>query len=451
MAPFNGSANPKSRSSVVPARDVALPARRAETRGCALAAFDAVRERAIPDFDDVQLPKYESIVVTGGTGCIGTAVLRLLRGRGVGRLTSISRRPPAPNMRVPRVDYRLADIRNSAELRKFLGAERPDLVIHLAGQRQPDLAERQIAETVSTNVFGTMSVLAAAGEAGVEAVITASTGKALRFFAPEIYAASKKLGEYLVAQAPGRWGISCSTVRFTHVVDNSLIYSRLRRWAKSGQPIRLHAPGIGFYVQSAREAAQLVAVASCTWQSPPSVFALCDIGWPHDLFSLARDVVSDEASASVIAFSGYEPGYEDRLFPGTFDPLRVDGSPLFNALEAGRAASAPSIRSVEGVPLPADRDPSLDGAIAALERTWRDGADDLVMRDALHEASVALLRRDFALSAPSELAEVCRLAIGNVGEVPEHVFVYRQLLEAAESAGALTLTGSGALSGGRWR
>jgi nucleoside-diphosphate-sugar epimerase len=451
VAPFNGSANPKSRSSVVPARDVALSARRTGTRGRALAAFDAVREREIPDFENVHLPTYGSIVVTGGTGCIGTAVLRLLHGRGMRHLTSISRRPPAPNMRVPRVDYRLADIRNTAELRKIFGTERPDLIIHLAGQRQPDLAERQVAETVSTNVFGTMSVLAAAGGAGVKAVVTASTGKALRFFAPEIYAASKKLCEYLVAQAPGRWGVSCSTVRFTHVVDNSLIYGRLRRWARAGQPIRLHAPGIGFYVQSAREAAQLVAVASCTSQSAPRVFALCDIGWPHDLFSLARDVVDDEASASVIAFSGYEPGYEDRLFPGTFDPLRVDGSPLFNALEAGRAASASSIRSVEGVPLPTDRDSSLDGAIAALERTWRDGADDLVMRDALHEASVALLRRDFALSAPSELAEVCSLAIGNVGEVPEHAFVYRHLLEAAESAGALTLTGSGALSGGRWR
>lgn len=435
----------------MPARDVAPPERGTENRGRALAAFDAVRERAIPGFDDVQLPAYGSIVVTGGTGCIGTAVLRLLRGRGVRRLTSISRRPPAPNMRVPLVDYRLADIRNAAELRKVLCSERPDLVIHLAGQRQPDLAERQVADTVSTNLFGTMSVLAAAGGAGVEAVVTASTGKALRFFAPEIYAASKKLCEYLVAQAPGRWGVSCSTVRFTHVVDNSLIYGRLRRWARAGQPIRLHAPGIGFYVQSAHEAAQLVAVASCAWQSAPSVYALCDIGWPHDLFSLARDVVDDEASASVITFSGYEPGYEDRLFPGTFDPLRVEGSPLFNALEAGRAASAPALRSVEGVALPTDRDPTLDGAIAALERTWRDGGDDLLMRDALHEASVALLRKDFALSAPSELAEVCRLAIGNVGEVPEHAFVYRHLLEAAESAGALTLTGSGALSGGRWR
>lgn len=424
---------------------------REEGRGGALAAFEAVREREISEFDDVALPTHRSIVVTGGTGCIGTAVLQLLTERGVKQLTSISRRPPTRNTQVPHVDYRLADIRDAGEVCRILDATQPDLVIHLAGQRQPDVAEHQVQETVSINVFGTMSVLAAAGGAGVKSVVTASTGKALRFFAPEIYAASKKLGEYLVSQAPSRWGVSCSAVRFTHVVDNSLIYGRLRRWASRGQPIRLHAPGIGFYAQSAREAAQLLALATCTLQSPPRVFALCDIGWPHDLFSLARDVIDDEASPSAITFSGYDPGYEDRLFPGTIDPLLGEGSPLFNTLEAARAEPDPLIGSVASVPLQADGDPSLESALAALEWSWRGGADDLVARDALHEASVALLKRDFALSPPSSLADVCRLAIGNVGEIPEHEFVYRHLLEAAESTGALTLTGSDALSIGRRR
>jgi nucleoside-diphosphate-sugar epimerase len=419
---------------------------RAQRRGTTLAEFDAVREREILNFDEVRLPAYRTIVVTGGTGCIGTAVLGLLRRRGVKRIISISRRPPRRNARVPHVDYRQADIRDAAAICKILEATRPDLVIHLAGQRQPDLAEREAGDTISSNVLGTASVLAASGRTGVTSVVTASTGKALRYFAPEVYAASKKLGEYLVSQAPGRWGISCSTVRFTHVVDNSLIYGRLRRWAGAGQPIRLHAQGIGFYAQSAREAAQLLTVAASARQSSPHVFALSDIGWPIDLFTLARDVIEDEASSSAISFSGYEPGYEDHLFPGTFDPLRTDGSPLFNALEARRATNATPGNSVESVPLQTDPDPSLDRAISALEDSWLDRADDRAMRDALREASTALLKRSFAVSAPSELADVCRLASGNIGQVPEHAFVYRHLLQAAELAGALTLAGSGAPS-----
>ncbi len=400
----------------------------------ALAAFEAVRDRGIPDFDQLQLALPESVIVTGGTGCIGTAVLELLRSRGVPRLTSISRRPPAPDRRVDRVDYRSADIRDAASLRQIMGTIHPGLVIHLAGQRQPALAEQQVGETVSANVLGTMSVLAAAGWAGVTSVVTASTGKALRYYAPEIYAASKKIGEYLVSQAPGWWGLSCSAVRFTHVVDNSLIYGRLRQWARAGQSIRLHAPGIGFYAQSAREAAQLLAIAARTVHAAPRLFALSDIGWPHDLSDLARGVVADEASTSTISFSGYEPGYEDRLYPGTFDPLQTDGSPLFNALEAGRAVSGLSGTFVESVPLQQDPDPAMDLALAVLERCWKNGADQAAVRTALHEASVALMQRTFAGSTAGELATICRLAFGKVGEIPEHDFVHRHLLAAAKAA-----------------
>ena len=375
-------------------------------------------------------------MVTGGTGCIGTAVLQLLQSLGVARLTSISRRPPPPNRRIPRVDYRLVDIRDTAGVRQVVEATCPELILHLAGQRQPALAEQAVGETVSANVFGTMSVLAAAGRAGVTSVVTASTGKALRFYAPEIYAATKKLGEYLVSQAPGWWGVSCSSVRFTHVVDNSLIYARLRQWAQENQPIRLHAPGIGFYAQSAREAAQLLAIAARAVHAAPRLFALSDIGWPHDLFDLARAVVEDEASISTISFSGYEPGYEDHLYPGTFDPLQGEGSPLFNALEAGRAVSGPSGTFVESVPLRQDPDPAMDRALAVLERCWRGGADQHTTRDALHAASVALMKRTFAGATPGELATICRLSFGKVGEVPEHAFVHRHLQEAAKAAGA---------------
>jgi nucleoside-diphosphate-sugar epimerase len=379
---------------------------------------------------------HQSVVVTGGTGCIGTAVLELLQSRGVPRLTSISRRLPAPDRRIPRVDYQSVDIRDVVAVRQIVEAAHPELVIHLAGQRQPALAEQHVGETISANVFGTMSVLAAAGRAGVTSVVTASTGKALRFYAPEIYAATKKLGEYLVSQAPGWWGISCSAVRFTHVVDNSLIYARLRQWAKAGQPIRLHAPGIGFYAQSAREAAQLLAIAARSVHAAPRLFALSDIGWPHDLFDLARDVVDDEASTSTISFSGYEPGYEDRLYPGTFDQRRSDGSPLFNALEAGHVVSGLSGTFVESVPLRQDPDPAMDHALAVLERCWKSGAGEDATRQALHEASVALMKRTFAASSTGDLAAICRLAFGKVGEVPEHAFVNRYLQEAAKTAGA---------------
>ena len=100
------------------------------------------------------------------------------------------------------------------------------------------------------------------------------------------------------------------------------------------EPIRLHAPGIAFYARSAREAAQLLIASSASLSAVPTVAAITDIGWPHDLLELALDLIEEANSGSAISFSGYEPGYVDQVFPGTFGPaLRGDHSPLFNVLE----------------------------------------------------------------------------------------------------------------------
>jgi hypothetical protein len=74
--------------------------------------------------------------------------------------------------------------------------------------------------------------------------------------------------------------------------------------------------------------------------------------------------------------------------------------------------------------------------LAVLERCWRNRADETAAREALHEASVTLMQRAFAHSTPGELAAICKLSFGKVGEVPEHAFVHRHLLEAAKTAGA---------------
>jgi nucleoside-diphosphate-sugar epimerase len=431
-----------------PARERPLPSHPnpARTRGSALAAFESVRHRQIPDFVAWHQIPLGRVVVTGGTGCIGTALLRLLRAHGVTHVASISRRPPGAQRWVPDVDYRLGDIRDFDGVREILRSVAPDLVIHLAGQRQPGLAELCVGETVSSNVIGTRSLLAAAGETGVASVVTASTGKALRYFAPEVYAASKKLTEHLVSQAPLQWGIACSTVRFTHVVDNSLIYERLRLWARAGEPVRLHAPGIGFYAQSAIEAAQLLIASSAQHSDTPTVSVLSDIGWPHDLLDLALDVIEDEASTSAIRFSGYEPGYEDRPFPGTFDPLGTSGSPLLNVLESGRVLPRKPGHPIESVCLAASADAALEHALADLESCWRSGGRDRAMRALLHEASVLLLKKTFADASPDELRKLRRLTDGKVGEVPEHDFIYRHLL-AARAAGLERLGGSANAAG----
>ena len=85
--------------------------------------------------------------------------------------------------------------------------------------------------TVSTNVLGTRNVLEAAGAAGVPQVVCASTGKALRPYSPDVYTASKRAAEWVASNVAGRGELLCSAARFTHVLDNSVIYRRLLGWA----------------------------------------------------------------------------------------------------------------------------------------------------------------------------------------------------------------------------
>jgi NAD(P)-dependent dehydrogenase (short-subunit alcohol dehydrogenase family) len=143
------------------------------------------------------------VLVTGGTGCIGSALIKQLAARGAGRIVSVSRGATSNWPRCAVAEYRYGDVRDRAAMDRLIGAVRPDLIFHLAAQRDPGWAEVAVRPSVSTNVLGTRTVLAAAPDAGVPQVVYASTGKAMRPFSPDIYAASKRAAEWIASDVAG--------------------------------------------------------------------------------------------------------------------------------------------------------------------------------------------------------------------------------------------------------
>ena len=174
------------------------------------------------------------VLVTGGTGCIGSTLMAQLARLGPSRLVSVSRGVTADRPQLPGAEYLQADIRDRSRLDALISDIRPDVVFHVAAQRNPGLAEVEVHRTVSTNVLGTRNVLAAAADAGVPQVVCASTGKALRPYSPHVYAASKRAAEWVASTASSAGDMRCSAGRFTHVVDNSIIVQRLHEWAGAG-------------------------------------------------------------------------------------------------------------------------------------------------------------------------------------------------------------------------
>ena len=378
------------------------------------------------------------VLVTGGTGCIGSALMAQIAAFRPARLVSVSRG-------VTRYDwpwrgaagYQRADVRDRAAMDVLIGHIKPDIIFHVAAQRDPGLAEVEVHRTVTTNVLGTRNVLAAAAQAGVPQVVCASTGKALRPYSPDMYTASKRAAEWVTSQMAGQMLVSAA--RFTHVGDNSIIYRRLRRWAagKDGGVIRLHSPGIAFYVQSAAESAHLLLLACLgATRGEFRVHAISDLGWPVALLDLALGVLVSSGSPAPVYISGYDQGYEEIPFPGLYDPATAgDVSPLLNAFEAAAVVESPCpmagafrVEAASGYGTA-----KLLGVLA--EVCARTGDPDAV-RGAMDELSWALLDASVAAAPGPVLARMAALTRQAPGLCAEYSRILRRIEDALHAVGA---------------
>jgi len=360
------------------------------------ARFLAIRERGLclPEAALADRLRDATVLVTGGTGCIGSTLISQLVARGTGRIVSVCRGVTNAYPRHADAEYRYADVRDRAAMEGLITELRPDLVFHVAAQRDPGLAEVEVHRTVSTNVLGTRTVLTAAADACVPQVVCASTGKALRPFSPDMYTASKRAAEWVASGVAAGSDMLISAGRFTHVLDNSIIYSRLLSWAdEAGQEvIRLHSPDIAFYVQSALESAQLLLLACLGAERAEfRVLAISDLGWPVSLMDLALAVLARSDSPAPVYLSGYDRGYEEVPFPGLYDPLTAgDVSPLLNAFETAAVVGSPC-PMVDSFRVDMAPEPRAAKLLTALTEVCDRTQDPAMVRGALNELSWSLL------------------------------------------------------------
>lgn len=394
--------------------------------------FEGTKRRGIPGFSGRLLPRWRSVVVTGGTGCVGRVVLgRLVKDLPNARLSSISRHAPTADRRVAGVTYALGDVRNPVRVGQLLKAERPDLLVHLAAQRDPSYAEDHVFETVSTNIVGSSVVLKAASEAGADTVVVASTGKAVRLFTSDVYAATKKLVEYQAAVAARRYEMKVACARFTHVVDNSIFGMRLVDWIAKGQPIRLHSPDSMLPVQSALECYHLLTTAARVAELAPKGVALRDLGWPPvDLLDMTLDYLDETPnSLSPIIFTGHPSGYEEFAYPGTYDPLTAgEVSPLINCQEALRTAPSDILGNyIDQWRLKTEQSSAVDHDLAVLIHACHNATSDLEIRRHLRATSVSLLSLLIQSGSPEQLTRIHRLGRHHNTTIADHRLIHAQL------------------------
>jgi nucleoside-diphosphate-sugar epimerase len=370
-----------------------------------------------------------NVLVTGGTGCIGSKLLdqiTSMNGNQPRRIMSASRMISGQWPRFSQVEYVQADIRDECAMRQIFASEKWDVVFHLAAQRDPGLAEKAVRETVTTNVFGTQVVLRMCGDHGVERVIAAGTGKAFRYYSDAVYTACKRAAEWLLAMT------SCipyrSTTRFTHVMDNGIVRDVLEARALKNERLPVHAPGIMFYVQSAGESAQLLWLAGeHAVRGVPRAHAINFLGFPVDLTEVAAGMIEATGSESVIEYTGYDPGYEPAPFAGLSDPRTADDvSPLINPFEAPFVDQP--FPGVDAFPIEYRRSKEAQAALSALWEVcvW---ADDATIRQALDRLSWALLDDCLAKVAPPLADRIIKLCQPHV---PGMSAVHLKVLDAID-------------------
>jgi hypothetical protein len=357
--------------------------------------------------------KDKTILVTGGRGFVGTNLIAKLQQFGVKKIVAvdvtadqnqpIAIKNPQVNRNAPVAFYH-CDVRDAATLQAIFVAERPQLVFHLAAQRLPGLAETQIHETVSTNLFGSVNVIDCCEANQVAGCVFSSTGKASRYFTPDIYAGSKKIAEWLFSDRSKSSKCQFGIVRFTHVVENSPISAELDLRVAAGL-VSMHAPDRHIYAQNIEESVNLLLKSLTTLQpGTTEILSVRDIGWPVNTLDVALHKILKSGKNIPLYFKGLPAGYERHVFMGQLDLSgQREVLPMLNVLEGIHSRVEAVSNTVTAPMIPFDS-LVLAKSLAQIEQAMV--TNDADTRQAVIQAGKDIALSSFCLADPHLLLDI---------------------------------------------
>lgn len=211
----------------------------------------------------------KNLLITGGTGSFGNAVLSRFLATEIGEIRVFSRdEKKQDDMRhefqrkmpeaADKIKFFLGDIRDLDSIRNAMYGV--DYVFHAAALKQVPSCEFFPMEAVKTNVIGTDHVLTAAIEAGVRSVICLSTDKAA--YPVNAMGASKALMEKVAVAksrtvSPERTKICCTRYGNVLCSRGSVIPLWIEQ-IKQEMPITITDPNMTRFIMSLEEAVDLV-------------------------------------------------------------------------------------------------------------------------------------------------------------------------------------------------
>lgn len=212
----------------------------------------------------------KTLMITGGTGSFGNAVLNRFLQTDIGEIRIFSRDEKKQDdmrhefqVKMPdvadKIKFYIGDVRDLQSIRGAMHGV--DYIFHAAALKQVPSCEFFPMEAVRTNVIGTDNVLTAAIEEGVECVICLSTDKAA--YPINSMGMSKAIEEKVAiakSRMSGKTKICCT--RYGNVMCSR--GSVIPLWIdqiKAGNPITVTEPNMTRFIMSLEEAVDLVLFA----------------------------------------------------------------------------------------------------------------------------------------------------------------------------------------------
>ena len=210
--------------------------------------------------------KNSTLLITGGTGSFGNAVLRRFLQSDLSEIRIFSRdEKKQDDMRKrynhPKLKFYIGDVRDK---RSVSGAmQGVDFVFHAAALKQVPSCEFHPMQAVRTNVLGTENVLEAAIFAGVKRVVCLSTDKAV--YPINAMGISKAMMEKVMVAASrnldGSSTVICGTRYGNVMASRGSVIPLFVDQVLSGKPITVTDPAMTRFMMTLKDAVELVLYA----------------------------------------------------------------------------------------------------------------------------------------------------------------------------------------------
>ena len=203
------------------------------------------------------------LLITGGTGSFGNAVLRRFLSSGLREIRILSRdEKKQDDMRKmyndPKLKFYIGDVR---DYQSVLSAVRGvDFIYHAAALKQVPSCEFHPLEAVKTNVLGTENVLEAAITCGIKRVVVLSTDKAV--YPINAMGISKAMMEKVAVAKSRSSDTIINVTRYGNVMcSRGSVIPLFTKQIRSGNPITITDPHMTRFMMTLNDAVDLVLYA----------------------------------------------------------------------------------------------------------------------------------------------------------------------------------------------